>query len=191
MNDNDLRDLQEFQEELLEAERSPWQPGCVSEAFFSEQSPFVLTMQVWTDLEKMKSPFLLAQLPDAENAIEKFEEAFRAFGHWETKPENCDPEELILLGRMMIRSICNAFAMRLRLEPPEGCKSVTGNNGLGNFLPLLACLTSQLGLSVSDALALPVARAYALVAAHRCNEGWSVSGETYANMDVPDESLIS
>lgn len=185
MNDDDLRDLREFQEELLKAESSQWQPECVSEAFFSEPGPFVLTMQAWIDLERMKSPFLFAQLPDAEDALEKFEMAFRAFGYRETMPENCDAEELLLLGQMMISSICSAFAMARRLEPPEGSKLAAGENGLGNWLPLLACMKSQLGFTVDDALALPVAKAYALVVAHRCNEGWRVAGETYANRDVP------
>jgi hypothetical protein len=83
--------------------------------------------------------------------------------------------------------ITKAFAMRVDLAPPEGCKAA-GNesSGMGGWVSLLACLKSQLGFSLSEALSLNVGKAFALIAAHRSNGGWSVAGETYAQRDIPE-----
>lgn len=175
-----------MQASLVAAERSPWEPRCVARAFRVAEDPFAFTMQAWIDLDAAASPFLLGELPEAEEALEQFAVAFAAFGHVATTPEACDGEELVLLGRKMVRAIKWGFAMRLRLAPPEGCKASGVDNGMGDWLPVLACLKSQLGFSMGEALALPVGQAFALVAAHRINEGWSVAGETYAQRDVVD-----
>ena len=43
------------------------------------------------------------------------------------------------------------------------CSSAAGaDNGLGDWLPVLACLKSQLGFSLAEARTLPVAQAFAL-----------------------------
>ncbi|MEI6493390.1 MAG: hypothetical protein WCO94_12635 [Verrucomicrobiota bacterium] len=188
MTTQDEQDLREMQAKLVSAEQSPWQPRCVARAFRSSDEAFVFTMQTWIDLDAAASPFLLGQLPEAEQALAQFEVAFAAFGHVATTPEACEPEELILLGRKMLVEIGRGFAMRLQLAPPEGCKLAGGDdNGLGNWLPILACLKSQLGFSLAEALSLTVGQAFALVAAHRCNEGWSIAGETYQQRDIPEE----
>lgn len=186
MTAQDEQDLRELQAELVQADQSLWEPACVAAAFCTTDAPFVLTMQGWIDLEAAESPFLLGSLPDAEVALDHFRLAFAAFGHERTTPEECDPEELVALGRMMLRAISAGFSMRARLAPPDGCKMVSGDNGLGEWLPIVACLKSQLGFSLTEAMALPVAQAFALVAAHRCNEGWSVCGETYRMRNVPN-----
>ena len=187
MTATDEQDLREMQAELVSAERSPWQPRCVARAFRSQEESFVFTMQAWIDLDAAASPFLLGQLPEAEDALAQFEVAFAAFGHQGTTPEACEPEELILLGRKMLAEIGRGFAMRLHLAPPEGCKLAGGSdNGLGDWLPILACLKSQIGFSLAEALSLTVGQAFALIAAHRCNEGWGIAGETYAQRDIPE-----
>ena len=181
-------DLRELQAELVASERSLWEPRCVAQAFRRSEDSFVFTMQAWIDLDAAASPFLLGQLPEAEDAVVQFEVAFAAFGHSETTPGACEPEGLVLLGRKMVAAIAQGFCMRARLAPPEGCKLAdVANNGLGDWLPIVVCLKSQLGLSLAEALALPVGQAFALIAAHRCNEGWSVAGETYAQRDIPEE----
>ena len=188
MTAQDEQDLKELQAELVQADQSPWEPRCVAAAFCTTDARFVLTMQGWIDLEAAESPFLLGNLPPAEVALDHFRLAFAAFGHVRTTPEDCDPEELVAIGRMMLRAISAGFSMRAEIDPPEGCKKAAGDNGLGEWLPIVACLKSQLGFSLSEALALPVAQAFALVAGHRCNEGWSVSRETYAHRDIPEEA---
>jgi hypothetical protein len=188
MNPKDEQELRELQAELVAAERSPWQPQCVARAFRSAAAgePFVLTMQAWIDLDAARSPFLLGRLPEAEEAFFRFEQAFAIFGHRGTTPEDCDGDELVLLGRKMIDAILEAFSMRVRLEPPEGFSPKAVNNGMGEWLPIMTCLVSQLGFTLAAARMLSVAEAFALIAAHRCNQGWSVASESYAQRDVGD-----
>jgi hypothetical protein len=188
MTAQDEQDLRELQAELLDVEVSPWEPRCVARAFRSVVSPFVFTMQAWIDLDAAGSPFLLLQLPEAEDALAAFEVAFEAFGHVATTPEACDDDELVLLGNKMILTIARGFSMRLKLSPPEGFEAAEADNGLGDWLPILACLKGQLDFSLAEALALDVGQAFALVAAHRCNQGWSVSGENYTLRDVARDS---
>lgn len=177
--DEDLRSLQR---ELAEAEVSPWEPRCVAGAF-QRLAPerFVLTMQAWIDLEAVRSPFLLGQMPVADAAMDAFSVALAAFGYRETTPEQCEPEELLVLGGAMVRAVGRAFAMGVRMMPPGGWgDGATQPHGMGRWLPLLACLVGQMHMRPQDALALPVGQVLALVAAHRANEGWTVAGEPYA-----------
>ena len=192
MNAQDEQDLRELQAELVTASASPWEPRCVARAFRRSEQPFVFTMQTWIDLDAARSPFLLLQLPEAETAVEEFEVAFRAFGHFPTRPDRCEPEELILLGEKLIGVIREGFSMRVKLTPPEGQKSDAGiENGLGVWLPILGCLVSQVGIAPDAAMRLPVAQAFALTAAHRCNQGWNVGGETYEHRDVAEDALVT
>lgn len=188
MTEAEAAQLREWGEELAGAHASLWQPSCIARAFARQtQGAFVFRMQTWIDLEAARSPFLLGQLPEAEEAVVRFSEAFAAFGYDGTTPEACDPEGLILLGERMMEAISEGFGMRLRLSPPEGpCAEVAGD-GMGSWLPVLACLVSQIGLTMAEARALPVGEAFALIAGHRINQGWTVKGETYADRDVEDE----
>ena len=181
-----------MQAELVAAERSIWEPRCVAQTFCSSEEPFAFTMQAWINLDAVRSPFLLGELPEAEVALVQFKEAFAAFGHWGTTPEACEPEELVLIGRKIIGEIAQGFSMRVKLAPPEGCKlEEAANNGIGYWLPIVTCLKSQLGFSLAEALELPVGKAFALIAAHRCNGGWSVAGENYAQRDIEDVGSVS
>jgi hypothetical protein len=186
MNAKDEQELRELQADLLAAERSPWQPRCVSRAFRSEPAAFVFTLQTWIDLDALRSPFLLSQLPDPEDdVIARFREALAAFGHTITSPEKCEGDELALLGHKMLRTIREAFAMRVNLMPPNGA-SVQDNPGTGEWLTILRFLKAQMGFGLPEALALPVAQAFALIVSQRTFEGWTVADETYATREVPD-----
>lgn len=185
----DEQELRELQAELVAAEGSPWQPRCVARAFRrrAAEAPFVLTMQGWIDLDAAESPVLLGVLPEGDGRLlERFEEALAAFGFEGTTPEACEPEELVLLGRKMVRAVWEGFSTQCELARPDGARPAGVDHGMGRWLPILACLIGQLGLTMREALDLPVAQAFALIAAHRCNEGWQVAGETYAMRDVGD-----
>ena len=181
-------ETREFQQELLAAERSEWQPRCVSRAFASsrDEDPFAFTMQAWIDLEAVQSPFLLGQFPNDESYLYQFADAFQAFGYKESTPDQCTEEQLVLLGHKMIRAIAQGFSMHLKLAAPEGFRAKRADDGMGSWLPVMACLKSQLNFSLAEARSLLVEQAFALMAGHRCNEGWRVDGETYAQRDVPE-----
>lgn len=190
MNAQDEQDLRDLQAELLEAERSPWQPRCVALAFREHAGAFVFTMQVWIDLSAVRSPFLLGTLPDPDedDVLERFREAFAAFGHASADLEKLDGDELALLGHKMVRTIREAFAMRVNLLPPEGAK-VQENPGTGEWLTILRFLKAQMGFSLAEALSAPVAQAFALIVSQRTFEGWTLADETYAFRDVAEESF--
>ncbi|GEM_PF-7055564 len=187
--------LQSLSKDLAGAEQSPWEPRCVARAFHRGlgEHAFVFTMQTWIDLDFAKSPFLQGELPTARNEspeelrrlLGEYETAFRAFEHVST-PAICTADELIQFGRKMIGAIERGFAMKLKMEPPEGFEAAatTSRDGFGDFLPVLACLKSQLHFSLAEALALPVKQALALIAAHRRNQNWRPAGDTYASRDI-------
>lgn len=188
MTEADEQDLRELQAELSGLSEASWQPRCIADAFRSDlDEPFVLTMQAWIDLDAIRSPFLALQMPE-EDVHDHFEAAFTAFGHTETQVEAMTPEDAVLLGQKMIDAVRKSQMTQIRMRPPRGSASSAGDDGFGNWLPVLACLTSQLFFSLADAKALPVDQAHALIAAHRRNEGWIVAGETYAHRDIADKS---
>jgi hypothetical protein len=187
MTEKDEQDLRELQGELIASDVSLWEPRCVAACFARKDTPFDFTMQAWIDLDAVKSPFLLGKLPATALVLIQFREAFAAFGHFETTPEACGPDDLILLGNQIIDAISEAFQMRVKLAPPDGCRAAhVESTGMGGWVSLFACLKSQLGFSLSEAMALNVGKAFALIAAHRCNDGWSVAGETYSQRDIPE-----
>lgn len=191
MTSEDEKDLREMQAEIAEAERSPWEPAVVSEAFRERApgTPFIFRMQTWINLDVVHSPFLLGRLPDAEMVLKDFSAAFAAFGWWETTPQECDAEDLILLGRRMLDAVTHGFSTQISLLPPEGAQTAAPDHGMGQWLPILSCLVGQMGFRLVDALDAPVAQVFALVAGHRCNTGWSVAGEPYALRGVAEEAV--
>ncbi len=182
------QDLRDLQAELAAAEARPWQPGLVAQAFRSEapEAPFVLTMQAWIDLSAAESPFLLGVLPEGDGELMgHFHRALAAFGCEAEALEACDGEDWALIGRKMIRAVAQGFSTQVKLAPPSerAARLDAPQDGMGEWLPILACLVGQMGLRPADALALPVAQAFALIAAHRCNTGWRVAGATYREED--------
>lgn len=185
----DEQDLRELQAEILAEETSPWEPPVVARAFVraSEAETFVFRMQTWIELSAVGSPFLLLRLPTAEEAvIGHFRAALAAFGHHDTRPEDCEPEELVALGNKIVRAIRAGFAMRLRLLPPEG-KELAEDPGCGQWLSTMRFLKAQMGFALWEAQELPVAQAFALIVAQRTFEGWRVADQTYAMQEVPDD----
>lgn len=195
-DEQDLQDLHELQAELAATERAPWEPRCVARAFRGAADPFIFTMQAWIDLEAAESPILRGRLPEIDDTsdapldalLRDYRAAFAAFGHHATTPENCTPEELLSLGRQMIRAVAQGFEMQVKLARPDGTTgSRQSDDGMGAWLPIFACLVGQLGLAPGEARALPVAQAFAFLAAHRVNTGWHVIAEPYALREVaPD-----
>jgi len=189
-----LDELREMQAQLGGVSASPWQPRCVARAFCSPDvdHPFVFTMQAWIDLDAAQSPFLLGELPSPdlgeEGVIEAFNAAFAAFGLEAPKLRECGVDQFIHIGNCIIRAINRGFAMRLRMHPPKGFESAGGDDGFGDWLPVMACLKAQLYFAWEEAMALPVDRAFGLINAHRRNEGWSPAETPYAMRGTETQS---
>lgn len=187
--DTDLQDLMELQAELAALERSVYQPSCVSRVFATaaEEAPFVFRMQTWIDLDAIRSPVLELRLPhEDEGVLPALAGALAAFGHHEATVEELEPEQVIMLFGDMIAAVQQGFSMRLTVEPPRRAES-RADGGFGSWLPLYTCLLGQLYIPRAEVRQMPVAEAFAILAAHRWCHGWSVQGETYKNRDVRED----
>jgi hypothetical protein len=131
-------------------------------------------MQTWIDLEFSRSPLLEGLIPET---VDQFNAALAAF---DLGALELTLEETTELGLAMLDEINAAFAMRLGMEPPDRDESTHSPSGFGSWLPLLAFLVGQLMMSRKDALDCPVGQAFALLAAHRHNQGWHIAGEPYS-----------
>lgn len=143
----------------------------------------VLTMQGWIDLDAARSPLLLGRLPGTE---EDLAAAFAVFlpGGLKTSTGT----EVFTLSEIMRDEVRDAFAAALPMQPENAAADDEGDDGFGDFAPLLACLISQCGLSAAEAMALPVAQAFVLIASHRRNQGWKVAGKKYAFRDLEEST---
>lgn len=192
MDPNEQKELRELGEELAAQEDSPWQPPCIARAFAGantrrekteERLCLVLTMQGWIDLDAIRSPFLLEQIPSTAD------EAIDAWTVLNPGREVPAPEVLV---ETILGSIRDAFStvMKMRQSGSFGCSFDSSDSlGFGSWLPLFACLVTQCGLSPAEALAMPVAQTFALIAAMRSNEGWMPQGESYAQRGTRDEAI--
>jgi hypothetical protein len=181
MTDTEAQDLLSLAADLAAAEQSAWQPRCVARAMAApEEGRPVFTMQTWIDLDAASSPLLEGRLPETEEDLHAAVDAFRC------GPVDLSAEEAVGLGLLMREAIEEAFAMSLPMNPPgdDAGGSTSLCNGFGDWLPIYAALIAQLGLSRSDARSIPVAEAYALLAADKRNRGWQPAGATYAQRDV-------
>jgi len=188
------QNLRDFQAELVGLTQSVYEPGCVGRAFCTglKDEAFVFTMQAWIDLSVAHSPLLELRLPDPEeNVLEVLLTAFRAFDRWEARVDELEPEEAVTIGKLMIEAIRAGFAMQLKLQPPRGFTCSAVDDGMGNWLPTMAFLKSQMNYSQDEAARLPVGQAFGMMAAHRRNQGWTVEGETYAMRDLPDSPSVA
>lgn len=174
-------DLQQFNAEIAGAMNSPWEPGCLVRAFASPGvGDVVFTMQAWIDLERLRSPLLHGALPAT---VEEFAASAAVFG---CDVEPLDAQEIFDLGHAFRRAIAEGFGMNLPMTPPRGGEAAA--EGFGAFLPLLEALIGECGLSRTEALATPVGQGFALLAARRRREGWSVAGQVYALREVLNET---
>lgn len=152
--------------------QSPWEPACIARAFASRSlGTLDFTMQVWIDLEAIRSPLLLGVLPET---AEEFACAAAIFG---CEIAELSAEEMADLGGAMRRAIAEAFAMNVAMTPP---KSEPAEGGFGTWLPIFEALLGECGMSRVGALETPVGQAYAILAARRRREGWTAGGEVYA-----------
>jgi len=181
MTEAEEQGLRELGNDLAAALQSEWEPRCISRTFRTPApDALVLTMQGAIDLEDARSPLLQGRLPET---VEQLRAAFDAFGRLELDPTALFPDAALHLALLMRDAVVESFAMALPMRE-LGAASATSDDGFGRWLPLLACLVTQCGLSMEEALALPVGRAFALVAAMRRNDGWEVAGTSYALREV-------
>lgn len=172
-------DLAAFSEELAGQASSPWQPACVAQAWSQAGRRVGFTMQAWIELERLRSPILLGELPDELTALEA---AANVFG---LSVDGMQPADAIALGQALISAVQLAWSMRLKMQPAN--PAAHADQGFGDWLPLLACLVSQAGLSLHEARSMEVAQAFSFLAAMRHNESWNlVGGEPYNLRDIND-----
>lgn len=175
-----LESLRAMSRDIAEAENNPFQPRCIAAAFAEVPSRFVLTMQVWINLAHSRSPLLLGRVPET---IGELEDALTDFHY--SGPTELDPEEMAQAAEEMLGAVNFGFSTVLAMEPEEGKEDrSTAEDGFGSWAPILAALVTQLGLAVREALSLPVAQVYVLLASHRRNQGWRPAGTHYALRDL-------
>jgi len=175
--------LRALSEELANAETSPWQPRCICDAFAPNDGNFpaprfVLTMERWIALERVKSPVLARRLPDT---TEELEQALRAFGYM--GPSELEIHEWTLLAEEMVTAIEKGFSTVLAMRPKDD-EGQGERGGFGAWAPLFTCLVTQAGLTPAIAMAMPVEQANILLATMRWNQGWEEVGTPYAIRDL-------
>ncbi len=186
--------LRELGADLARVAESPWQPACIAQAWRTPRTISAhdrtallpaFTMQTWIDLDAVRSPLLRGEGPELGAELDA---ALNTFG---LDSSELLPADLAVLAVAMIRAVSDAFSSALRMQPPVD-PSADGlppeaPDGFGDWLPLLAFLVTQCGLSVDDALDLRVDRALMLMAAVRRNQGWTATGTTYALRELAAE----
>lgn len=186
--DGDIGDLRRLGEELAAAEAGPFEPADIGRLFSRSARPeFEFTMQAWIDLSAAESPLLLGVFPDADGAAAleaMLGDALAAFGRSRDMAGSLEPGEAVVVMGRMLRSIADGFSAAVRMRPAGACATGTGGGGFGAWLPIYCCLVTQCGLGPEAALAMPVGRAYALIAGMRWNQGWECAGESYRQRDA-------
>jgi len=185
MTETEEQDLRALGAAIAKAEQSPWEPRCVCKAFASAPGALVLTLQGWIDLDAARSPLLEGKGIDADDAEGQLTAAVNAFG---LGPLLTEPEDRDTLVEAMLDAVHAAFSTHLKMRCP-GESRAQAPGGFGKWLPILACLVAQLGMSRPEALATPVIQALALIAAHRSNQGWTVADLSYAQRDMEEEAI--
>lgn len=178
----DEAELLEVSRELAASLQSPWQPRCIAAAF---ATPTLhsrhLTMQQWIDLDAIRSPFLLGEIPQD---VDEFLAAAQIFAL--NVSERTPPQDIAVLQQVILRACREAFALALPMQPPG--RSEGGEDaGFGDWLPIYTCLVTECGLSPTEVMAHRVDRALATIATKRHNEGWKVGGQPYALRDLNEE----
>lgn len=178
-------DLQAMGRELSERVQSPWEPACLARAFRRERHEEMhLTMQGWIDLEDARSPLLQGALP--EDAAQ-LDDAIRAFQFYSFRGEELSPDAAVEMAAQMRDAVRAAFSTAMPMRDPAATAETSPDDGFGRWLPIFACLVVQCGLDENAALMMRVDRAFALVAAHRRNQGWEPAGTPYALRDIEGE----
>jgi hypothetical protein len=171
----EIKELLEFGRDISEAMNGKWQPRCISNAFATHAATrFTLTMQAWIDLDAVRSRLLEGGLPATMGELG---DALQAFGY--RQEVEISAIEAAEMAHEMRAAVDAGFATSLAMSAPEKTETAKGD-GFGSWLPIVACLVSQLGISPREVGPLPVAQALALIAATRRNQGWTEAGTPYA-----------
>lgn len=195
MNTTEEEHLRQFGADLIRAAESSWQPTCIAQAWRNPVTVSVhdraallpaFTMQTWIDLDATHSSLLAGKEP---NLGAELDASLDAFG---VARSGLAAGDLAILAVAMVRAVQDAFASALHMQPPpdpnaDRLHTEEASDGFGDWLPLLAFLVAQCGLSVDDALDLRVDRALMLMAAVRRNQGWLATGSPYAFRELTPE----
>lgn len=189
----EIKDLDDASERLAAARsRSGVTPRTVVRAFSQEGALPAVTFRMWMTLESLESPFTGGG-KEGERKIECLAEALGVVLGWDVMLEELmeifEPEMCATLWKRLDTHISGAFAPMLRMQPP-GTSHPPGargdSNGIGWWASLLAGLMEAFSLSLDEALDTPIAQAFVLIAAQRHNNGWKVSGPTWADKETID-----
>lgn len=189
--------------------RRRWEPAPVAAAF--DTRPIVaagweipaLTFRGWLDLDRARS-FLLSGEDIGTDADALLDQVAAALDAFRARPvAGHDPgastETLLLtvtppagiatLVAALVAQCQAAFATGIEMEPPPVPKGVTrmerrGDDGLGNWLPLVSILMVEYTMPLDRVLDLPVAQGLALLAGVRCSQGWSFPGGGYRRAEL-------
>lgn len=180
MTEAEAQELREMGAEITGALQCPWQPRTIARAFATrKEGEVVFTMQRWIDLDAVRSPLLIGQAPKTETELR---DAFEVFG---LDLDGATAEDIARIVRVLQREIDDSFAAHLPMDPPEAGEPGS-NDGFGDWAPIFAALVTQCRLSLAEALAIPVAAASVLLAAHRSNQRWRPTGTPYALRDIEE-----
>lgn len=188
--EEEIEDLKRLSEEIATANRSPWEPRVVCDAFSRDACDlFRFTMQVWIDLEAVRSPLLLGRLPDAsEDPQRVLQDALRAFG-LANSGQFFSPDLAIRTMAQMLMVIEQGFRANVRMMVPGENTSSAGPDGFGDWQAIFSCLVAELGLRPQDALDLRVDAAFVLLVGHRRNNGRVAGSMTYAEMELQEQEV--
>jgi hypothetical protein len=166
------------------AMREPWEPKAISHAFarrdhMPEARPR-LTMQGWIDLDAAESPFLVGENPQFVDLVFALEtlgwkaELAEARGDEVTAVRAAEITEQIWMTMQESRSTVVAMS-----APEQRSGLSDGDDGFGEWGPVMACLLNELHFDYITALGLDRSKAMALMACLRCNQGWKTRGDNY------------
>jgi len=174
--------LRELGEEVAKGRGSVWQPRAVARTFARRGAgEFELTMQGWIDLDFAKSPLLEGGRP---LTIEQLEDAFAAFENCGRSPARLSPNEAVVVVSRMQSAVERAFSMVMPMQRDDEGETDKSEAGTGAWLAIMGCLVAEMGLTPEAALALPVGRAFALIAGMRGNQGCRPKRGSYAEREL-------
>lgn len=182
------------------------EPGVVAAAFLPGRAEAcglelgALTFRGWLELARARSPWISGEWEtlDDERAVLAVAEGVKVLAGADT-PAAAIAGRLAAGGLPALLEAADAVARRMReawgtavaMRHPDdkgGARGGDDGDGFGRWLPVFAAVVTQLGTGWRAALDTPVNVALALLAGARRNEGWRVTGERYADRDLPEQA---